>query len=175
MIKYNVKIGDREAEVSRFDSDSYRATFVDDENLSITGDKDKWRLHREESNDQYYNIEVYGEGENKYFRYSNEDKTNNPTRMYELYECHKFIIDDVKMIEGLRNAIKEMELSPEMREQRLKDRMVQLMSKMEELKEARKEIARQEAEIIDEKESILNELSLLKSQKRKKDDEEKSI
>lgn len=174
MIEYDVKLGDREAKVSRIYADQYRATFKDDENLSITGNKDRWNLHREESNDQFYNIEVYEEGENKYFRYSNEDKINKPTRMSELYECHKFIIDDVEMIEDLRNAIKEIELSPLMKEQRLKERMANLMNKMEKIKEDRKALARQEAEIISEKEVILNELALLKSQKQKNYGEEKS-
>lgn len=174
MIEYNVKLGDRETKVSRADTGRYRASFEDDENLSITGNKDRWNLHREESNDQFYNIEVYGEGENKYFTYSNEDKSNRPSRMSELYECHQFIIDDVEMIEELREAIRELELSPEMKEQRLKDRMLELMKKMEKLKEDRNDIARQEAEIIKEKDSILNELSILRSQKNKENKEEKS-
>lgn len=175
MIEYIVKLGDREVKVSKIDTDRYIASFKDDENLSITGNKYRWNLHREESNDQFYNIEVYVEGKDKYFRYSNEDKSNRPSKISELYGCHKFIIDDVEMIENLEKAIKEMELSPEMREQLLKDRMLELIKRMEKLKEDKNEIAKQEAEVIKEKEDILNELSLLKSQKGKDDKEERSI
>lgn len=161
-----MKLGQRNVNVSNTDN-NYVITFEDDKDLSIYGKENEWRLHREESNDQFYNIQVVGEGENKKFSYSNEDREGRMSNISDLYECHQFIIDDVKMIEQLREMIKEIEMSPEMKEQKLKERMSVLIAKMEDLKGKREQIAKQENEIILEKESIVQEMKELKAQTTK--------